>query len=600
MPRGPRGTLAQPKPDLPPKEQREAAALLRDTFSFWQATDAWPVYEEPHREMFRILDASGPDMGKKRKAPTSTMFLAPRYSYKTYGAAKSIARRVIKDPDISIGIFRSTRDEARKLLSLVKNILRSPKVVHYFGDPYYGAENWNEDEIILPWRTIARTDPTVFTMGTSGTSTGNHPDFIYGDDLVTEVNCDSIKEQEKLWNYIEAFEPQLPSWGGLLLTGTRWSQIDCYGRVESLNEAARKAGKTEDELPWHVIIHQADEEREDGTRKLYFPAYLTEERMAGLKSKVDARKWNAWMYNRMVDPADKPFKQEHIHLFSGPYKFDLPYRRTVTLLDPQYGGERIRVYVAMIIDPALTDEVGSCGYGLTVIGFDAKRRWFVLESRERVLLPSRAQEIITEMLVRYHPNRVLIESAGGDAGLIAALGAFIERRHLDCVIQPFSALQHEKFGKRSKDQRIREMERFVTADEIFFRVADDPRTADLYGGYCYDLLKQLDHWPSLTRNDAIDSFAMGRYILPHVPTDEGDYEEQLDKSNPAEWEYSWTDALGKPHGLPAEKVAQLSLGPPPGADPARWLETLEYGSIGGSYRPGSATKSYLERRKRFR
>ena len=597
MPRGPRAA-AQPRPELDEQQIRQAEYMLRDTFTFWQETDTWPCYEEPHREMFGILDESGPDMSHERSKPTSTMFLGPRFSYKTYGAAKSIARRVIKYPDISIGIFRSTRDEARKLMRLVKNILRSQPVVQYFGDPYFGAQAWNEDEVVVPWRTVNRADPTLFTMGTSGTSTGNHPDYIYGDDLVTEVNADSPKEQENLWSYIEAFQPQLPSWGGLLLTGTRWSSIDCYGRVIALNEAAQRAGKDVEQLPWKVIIRQADEELADGSRKLYFPAYLTEERIADLKLMVEARRFNAWMYNRMVDPADKPFKPEHIHLFNGPYRFDYPYKRTIQLLDQQFAGEKVRLYVAMIVDPALTDEVGSCGYGLTVIGWDRKRRWFVLESRERVLLPSRAESIITEMLLRYRPNRMLIESAGGDAGLIAAIGAFIEREHLDCIIQPFSALQHEKFGKRSKDQRIREMERIVSADDVYFRVADDPKRSELFGGYCYDLLKQIDHWPSLTRNDAIDSWAMGRYVLPYVPTDEGEYEDDLSTANPAEWDISWKDSAGISHGLPAEKAAALALGPPPGADAARWLESLEYGTPRPGYRPGARTAEYLRSRRR--
>lgn len=598
MPRGPRGTPFPGRPELTKKQQQQAEFMLRDTFTFWQETDSWPIYEQPHREMFGIMDAAGADMSMARGEPVSTMFLAPRFSYKTYGAAKRIARRVIKYPNISIGIFRSTQTEGRKLLRLVKGILRSPKVREYWGDPYIGAELWNEDEVVVPWRTVNRADPTLFTMGTSGTSTGNHPDEIYADDLVTEVNCDSIKQQDTLWDYIESFQPQLPSWGGLLMTGTRWSSIDCYGRVEALNEASLRAGADPDNLPWKTVIHQADEELPDGSRKLYFPAYLTEERINSLKLRVDSRKFNAWMYNRMVDPSDKPFKPEHIHLFNGPYKFDYPYKRTITLLDPEYAGERVRLYVALIIDPALTDEVGSCGYGLTVIGWDRRRRWFVLESRERVLLPSRAEEIIKNLLLSYRPNRALIESAGGDAGLVAAIGAFIEREGLDCIIQSFSALQDEKSGKRSKDQRIRAMERIVSADEIYFRVADDPRRSELFGGYCYDLLKQIDHWPSLTRNDAIDSWAMGRYVLPYVPTDEGDYEEELPKTNPPEWDFTWKDSGGNIHGMSADKAAVLAMGPPAGVDAGRWLEQMEYGTAPPGYRPGNATREYLRNRRR--
>lgn len=575
--------------------------MLGSTFAFWQATDKWPIYKQPHREMFGIFDKSGPDMSRQRRKPLSSMFLAPRFSNKTYGVAKSIARRVLDDPNISIGIFRSTREEGRKLLRLVQNILRNHKVVHYFGDPYFGAELWNQDAIVIPWRTISRADPTVFTMGTSGTSTGNHPDFIYGDDLVTEMNCDSVKEQENLWSYIEAFDPQLPSWGAVLLTGTRWSEIDCYGRIEALNEAARRSGVAEEDLPWKSHVFEAKWQLADGSWQYYFPDYLDEERLEAMRLKTDVRKYNAWMYNRMVDPTEKPFKPQHIHKFSGKYEFSYPYKRTLTLMDPQYANEKVRLYVALIIDPALTDETGSCGYGFTAIGFSRDRRQFVLESRERVLLPSRAREIICGregLLLTYRPNRVVIESAGGDAWLVAEIGAFIQKEALDCIVQPFSALQHEKPGHRAKHQRIRRMETYVSNDQCFFRVADDPGNVDQYGGYCYDLLQQIDKWPSLVRNDAIDSWAMGHYVLPFVPVDTSEYEEDLPTVNPPEWDLTWTDRAGNVHGLAADKASRLAMGPPPGADPARWLETLEYGADQGTYRPGSATRSYLERRKR--
>ena len=185
-----------------------------------------------------------------------------------------------------------------------------------------------------------------------------------------------------------------------------------------------------------------------------------------------------------------------------------------------------------MIDPALTDETGSCGYGLTVIGFDRKLNFYTLESRQRLVLPSRAREIIGKMLLDYQPNRVICESAGGDSALIAWLGAFIERNKLDTVWQSFSALQDEVRGKRAKHQRIRAMETFVNDRKCWFRVGDDPTAGEQYEGYTYDLLRQIDQWPSLTVNDAIDSWSMGRYALPYVPTDAADYEIDEPTTNP--------------------------------------------------------------------
>jgi hypothetical protein len=580
------------RPKLTALEQQYADYLLTDTYTFWKETDKWPIYEQPHRELFAQIDTIAPDYD--RAAPLSKLILAPRFTNKTFGTFKHVARLVLKYPNISIGLFRSTREDARKELSVIKNILtRNPVIARYFGDVSKDAEKWDEDQIVVGTRTMSRTDPTIFTMGSGGTSTGAHPDVIFADDLVTEENCDSIRIQEYLWDYIQSYEPLLPPWGALGVTGTRWSEIDCYGKLLALNSECERAGR---KAPYETYIRQAYEEV-DGQLQLYFPAYLTDARLADLKAKVDPRKYNAWMFNRMVDPAEKPFKSENIIRFNGTYRFQFPYKRTVTLLDPEYGGEIVPLYVVFFVDPALTADGNSCGYGLTVTGFDRKGRWYVLESRERVMLPSRAREIIGELLLRYVPQRMVIESAGGDAQLIVDIGRFLEKERLETTVQSFLPSQDEVRGKRAKDQRIRSMEPFVDRREIMFRVADSPESADAYGGYCSDLLRQIDAWPSLTSKDAIDSWAMGRYVLRFIPTDAEGYEPEAQHGNPPEWDITWTGRDGVIHGIPADKAAKLAMGPPPGADPARWLTNLEFGIDPGAYRPGSRTADYLARRR---
>ena len=130
--------------------------VLSNTFVFWRETDQWPIYEQPHRELFGELDASMPDMTFARKTPLAKMILAPRFTYKSYGASKAIARLVLKHPNISIGIFRATREDARKPLSVVKNILTlNPKVRDLFGDVSKGAQKWDEDQIVVSTRTIS-------------------------------------------------------------------------------------------------------------------------------------------------------------------------------------------------------------------------------------------------------------------------------------------------------------------------------------------------------------------------------------------------------------------------------------------------------------
>ena len=580
------------RPKLSPIQQQYAEYILGDTYTFWKETDPWPIYEQPHRELFGEIDKVSPDY--TRTAPRSRLMLAPRFTNKTFGTFKHVARLVLKYPNISIGLFRSTREDARKELRVVKTILtQNPVVLRYFGDQSQGAEKWDEDEIIVGARTLSRTDPTIFTMGSGGTSTGAHPDVIFADDLVTEENCDSIRIQEQLWDLVQAYEPLLPTWGALGVTGTRWSEIDVYGKLLALNAECARAGRPE---PYETYVKQAYEEV-DGALQLYYPAYLTDARLADMKSKVDTRKYNAWMFNRMVDPAEKPFKAENILRFNGTYTFEFPYKRTLTLLDPEYGGEVVRLYVVLIIDPALTKEGNSCGYGMTVIGFDRALRWYVLESRERVMLPSQAREMAAELLLRYMPQRMIIESAGGDAQFVTDIGRFLEKERLETVVQSFSAQQDEVRGKRAKDQRIRSMETLVSQRMVMFRVADSPETADLYGGYCSILLRQIDAWPSLTTKDAIDSWAMGRYATRYAPTDPQDDEAPFEHGNPPEWEITWTDRRGVMHGIPADKAAKLALGPPPGADPARWLSNLEFGIDPGAYRPGSRTADYLRRRR---
>jgi hypothetical protein len=481
--------------------------LLHSTWDFCKGANTMPrMKEQPHREMLSELDAL--DLDYNYTTQRRKLYLAPRFTFKTTSVINWLGRQLYKNPDAKALIVRATRELAEGMLTELKDSMtKNPTLVAAFGDVSKGTSKWSLTEITLGTRTKADKDPSVRTSGLSVSTTGMHPDIIVADDLVVYENCDSPAEMERALGLIHSFMPLLPPWGILLVSGTIWSPIDCYVKLMEENKRMREAGKQPQFMEYRREVYYTDGY---GNKQLFFPKELTEAFIQQQKETLPPRWFYAWYYNQPYVTGLKPF--DTIKMFDGSHEAGAIHY--LELKD--YPGIRIPVTTVATLDTAMTATARSSRFGLCVTCKDYEDTWYVLEADELHMLPSDVTLKIQEVLLVYEPEVLMIEAQQVDVEMVSRIQQFISDNYLQTRIVPYSALQDELRGHRSKARRIEALEPRNKAGKLKLR-----------RNYCSDLLRQMDMYPSNDRNDVIDSMAMTHVAMRYATEPAPTYEEAL-------------------------------------------------------------------------
>lgn len=476
--------------------------LLSSTYIFALETGMCPDLEEqPHKEMAAELDNMEPDYAGRNQR--SKLYLAVRHAYKSSLVEADIVKHLLKHPNDALGLFRASRELVGQMINSISDAFKyNPVILDLWGDVSTGSDKWSEYELRINTRTKTRREPSLFGGGLRVTTTGLHFDRIYDDDLVTEQNCDSIKEMELAKKLLQAQRPLMSPWGTRVITGTIWSNIDAYVWALDKNKQALEA-KPPRNPPYETYIRRAYVlNPSTGEEELFFPGLITEKFLEQQRDELEPRWYAAWYLLQTHEIGLKPFAR--IKYFSGDY-FTYPAPHIV-LAEPGYEGEVIWIYPAMQVDPALTASASSDSFGIVCQGFDANGNWLVLESREVRKLPDDAGFEIIEMLMLYEPRILIIESANADAAMLDRISNAIKDTQIDCRVVGYSALQDEARGRRGKAQRIGAMSPLNNQGKLLLR-----------RGYNSVLSRQMDLYPALVHDDVIDALSMGRKAFQLAP-----------------------------------------------------------------------------------
>lgn len=457
-----------------------------------------------------------PDFSARRQR--KKLYQTPRGTFKTSLVEAEMVRMIFKYPDIAMAVFRANRELAAQIIRNVKwHLTQNAFILDVFGDASQKSEEprkWGEFQFISTLRTRTQRDATLYAAGVKVTTTGMHVDRVFMDDLVTLENCDSPKEMMDARALVQSMNPVLHPWGTNLVSGTQWSAIDVYAWIKEQN---RKAIEKEQQAPFEEYIRTVWDGPPDleGNQTLFFPSRQTEEFLEQQRAELEPRWFEAFFFNRTYESGLKPFTK--MAFFDGNYQ-PFPFHHVV-LTEEAYAGEVVPLYVVVVIDPSLTgSQEGSDPFGINVVGFDHKGNWLVLESLELRKLPSDATFDIIDLLMRYEPDMLVVESANADAAMMARVGSEIRSMQMRCQVVPYAALQDEARGKRGKAQRILALEPLFREGRIFLR----------RGRWTAPLLRQLDMYPQLAHEDVLDALAMARKAFAmaprpaeHAPADEG-------------------------------------------------------------------------------
>lgn len=147
-------------------------------------------------------------------------------------------QEVIRDPDITIGIFSHTSPIAKAFLAQIKREFETNlNLIHAFPDVLYAdpqkeSRCWSLDSGIIVRRTTNPKEATIEAHGlVDGQPTSKHYRLMVYDDVVTK---ESVNTPEQIYKTTEAWElsDNLGSVGGRKwIAGTRYSYADTYSVI---------------------------------------------------------------------------------------------------------------------------------------------------------------------------------------------------------------------------------------------------------------------------------------------------------------------------------------------------------------------------------
>ncbi len=317
-------------------------------------------------------------------APDGYLDLWAREHYKstiiTFG--KSI-QDILKDPNVTIGIFSHTRPIAKAFLKQIKTefeqntFLKSLFSDVLYQEPQKEAKVWSLDEGIRVKRTENPKEETIQAWGlVDGQPTSKHYKIQIYDDVVTKESVttpDQIKKTTDAWE----LSLDLGAQGGVRrYIGTRYHLYDTYSEMIKRGSVTPR------------IKPATDNGKMDGE-----PVFLTKEALAAKRRDQGPYTFSC---QQLLDPvADKAmgFKEEWLSFYE-------------TL------GDTAKWNKYLLVDPANQKKRTSDYTVMVVIGLAPDGNYYLLDGvRDRLNLTQRAQKLF-ELQRKHKPLAVAYERYG--------------------------------------------------------------------------------------------------------------------------------------------------------------------------------------------
>ena len=322
-------------------------------------------------------------MAEEMEREEDTMQLYPRLHMKSCWIKFYMVQRILRNPNVRIGLWSRTIGLAKKMLRSVARYLEMPILMELFPDILPPRNEWEKDsEIAL----TTKRDPEVGYVpdqamveawGIAGTITGNHYDYQIYDDVINRHSVTTATQIEKVEDWYEAMQSILDMDSIEKMVGTRYHLHDIYGFII--------AGGFFDAA--NIIIKKAI--NEINGKLLY--SFFTKKYLQKIKRRIGDYKFSCQYQNTPVPQGDR--------IFIPPYPV---YPVEHFPKNPKY-------YIS--VDPAPTTRAHSNQTGICVaaVDKDAPNKAFVVEAIGVKLLPNELADLIVSKTIQYRPTRLGIE-----------------------------------------------------------------------------------------------------------------------------------------------------------------------------------------------
>ena len=292
---------------------------------------------------------------------------------------------ILKDPNMTIGIFSHTRPIAKAFLRQIMRELEANIILHAaFPDILWGkdvrqAPKWSEDDGIIVRRTSNPNEATIEAWGlVDGQPTSKHFRRLHYDDIVVQASVTTPDMIEKTMTALEQSYNLGTMEGDKSFAGTRWHFNDAYRTITDRGTVAVRT------------YPGTDDGTEHGN-----PVLVSRKRLAELRRDMGPHVFHAQILLNPKADALQGFKREWLRF----YKSILPQH--LKLMNKY-----------MLIDAASSKKKGSDYTAIWVIGLGSDGNYYALDMiRDRLNLTERADRVF-DLHRKWKPKETRYEKYG--------------------------------------------------------------------------------------------------------------------------------------------------------------------------------------------
>ena len=401
-----------------------------------------------------------------RAKPDGMLDLWAREHYKstiiTFGLT---IQSILRDPEVTVGIFSHTRPIAKAFLVQIKRELEAnvqlqalyPEIL--YTNPGKDAPRWSEDGGLVVKRKLNPKEATIEAYGlVDGQPIGKHYKLMVFDDIVTRENAASPEMRRKTLEGLSLAQALGADGGTRRYVGTRYHYADAYADVIERGSAVPRVYPAE--------VHGR-------------PVLLSAERLAELRRDMVAYVFSAQM---MLDPKGDEsvgFKPEWRRLYEG----------------------EVEGNTYVVVDPASSKKKGSDHTAAFVLTAAEDGNWYIRDMVYRRLSLQERISTYIDLHRRWRPLKFGIEQYGMMADVEAL------RDEQKRIGYRFDVV--ELGGQLSKPERISRLEPLYRAGKIYqpVKIQKDmgpEGIIDILGRW---VREEYDAWPYSGHDDGLDALS---------------------------------------------------------------------------------------------
>ncbi len=346
------------------------------------------------------------------------LILWPRGHYKTSAIEVFIVHIILNMPDVRILIMSANVKLTKQWMAIIKGHFtgKNPqsKLLELFPKLRL-VEKGNSLAFTVPTRTRQLKNATVSVASPKAVETGSHFDFLFADDLVNTTNYRNTDLQDKLEEDFNHFVPLLDPGGYTIVTGTRYSPSDVYGRIIKRGGSWHQTVKASYDQNGVMLFPQRTIEHFGETKVIGF----TREQLDQFE-KDDQVTFNAQYMNRIFTANRQTFPRELIYGCTRSTKHE-GYPRNFSC------------YFSVDLAESAKSEAD---HSVIAIGRrDANGATWVEDVVGSNWTPSQFATVLLNKVIEKRPERIFIQKASGAETFAALLRVLAQQYGIEISIE---------------------------------------------------------------------------------------------------------------------------------------------------------------------